>query len=1123
MDTNRQKDNVIEEHVMETITVNKEIVSEKIFSIGDDQNDKSSTNETHQLFTEMDQLQFNEKEQVAEWKESARWVKFEEDVELGGRWSKPHVATLSLHSIFELRNCLCNGGVFLDVATEDLNQITDIIIDYFIETNQLDENNRHLIKHILLAKHLHQHEKQFQKNIDNGDKRQFPLIKSIADMGRKASQRDLEGNASTSPTNMVTSSNFLSVVNASGTSLKESNNTPVIFEVGSNDNPNTNKCNTSGANLVCSRNTKSNENNFRRKYKANQNFMRKIPQNAEASNVLIGEVDFLDKQLNAFVRLSKSLVLGDLTEVPVPTRFIFVLLGPSGNLARYREIGRSIATLMSDDIFHDVAYKAKDRQDLLAGVDDFLDQVTVLPPGEWHPNIQLDPPVKTLQKEERLELKAEIAKNNGQHPNGKKQTPEIEVDDELSNNPALEYTGRFCGGLIADIKRKAPFYFSDFRDGLNFKCLSTTLFLYFACLSPIITFGGLLGVATDKNMAAIESLVSGAVCGIMYHLFAGQPMTIIGSTGPVLVFETIVKKFCDDYEIDYLGFRFLIGFWIMTFLLIMVATDLSFLVKYITRFTEECFAILIAFIFLRESLSKLFDINRQYRFTNERGLYYYIVHNDPCYECIRKVNYVEGTTELPLDDIFSTEFSNSSLELISNFTRNNITGFKNFSREACLELGGDFDYINKCKYVPDVFLFSTSLYMFTFMCAMGLKFFRFTRFLPFPIRSKISDFGVVITVALSVSIDFFVGLDTPKLEVPSQFHPTRSDRGWLVNPISRNPDKIYWLIPAAIIPALLGTILIFMDQQITSVIMNRKEFKLRKGCGYHLDLLIISLCIGINSLLGIPWFVAATVLSMNHVLSLKVESQSAAPGEKPKFLGIIEQRVTGLFVFLLIGASVFLTRYLKFIPMPVLYAIFLYMGINPLKEIQFMHRLLLIFMPEKYQPSYNFLKHVRTYKVHLFTFIQLLSLIFLFVIKMNKTISIMFPLMVLALVFIRKLLDYLFTQKELFYLDAILPPFGKSKKTDNHVESHDEVSQSTNKRSGVDLDKMNISNELLKTSIWKGIADSNKQINESDIDKKKTVRSNRKIVSDINEDLDIPLIDQTTSPYNESLKKNTKS
>ena len=104
-------------------------MSEKIFSIGDDQhkNETSNSNivqETHQLFTEMDQLQFNEKEQVLEWKEFARWVKFEEDVELGGRWSKPHVATLSLHSIFELRSCLYNGGVFLDVAVDDLNQIS---------------------------------------------------------------------------------------------------------------------------------------------------------------------------------------------------------------------------------------------------------------------------------------------------------------------------------------------------------------------------------------------------------------------------------------------------------------------------------------------------------------------------------------------------------------------------------------------------------------------------------------------------------------------------------------------------------------------------------------------------------------------------------------------------------------------------------------------------------------------------------------------------------------------------------------------------------------------------------------------------------------------------------------
>lgn len=45
-----------------------------------------------------------------------------------------------------------------------------------------------------------------------------------------------------------------------------------------------------------------------------------------------------------------------------------------------------------DQIFHDVAYKAKDKSDLLAGIDEFLDQVTVLPPGEWDPSIRIEPP-----------------------------------------------------------------------------------------------------------------------------------------------------------------------------------------------------------------------------------------------------------------------------------------------------------------------------------------------------------------------------------------------------------------------------------------------------------------------------------------------------------------------------------------------------------------------------------------------------------------------------------------------------------------------------------------------------------------------------------------------------------
>lgn len=169
------------------------------------------------------------------------------------------------------------------------------------------------------------------------------------------------------------------------------------------------------------------------------------------------------------------------------------------------------------------------------------------------------------------------------------------------------------------------------------------------------------------------------------------------------------------------------------------------------------------------------------------------------------------------------------------------------------------------------------------------------------------------------------------------FQPTSENRGWLISPLGPNP---WWTLLAAAVPALLCTILIFMDQQITAVIINRKENKLKvrtaveaarrcprgaptftslcvcvcglqKGCGYHLDLLVVAVMLGVCSIMGLPWFVAATVLSISHVNSLKLESECAAPGEQPKFLGIREQRVTGFMIFFLMGCSVFMTSVLK--------------------------------------------------------------------------------------------------------------------------------------------------------------------------------------------------------------------
>lgn len=62
---------------------------------------------------------------------------------------------------------------------------------------------------------------------------------------------------------------------------------------------------------------------------------------------------------------------------------------------------------------------------------------------------------------------------------------------------------RFCGGLILDIKRKLPFFASDFYDAIHIQSLSAILFIYLGTVTNAITFGGLLGDATENMQVSL--------------------------------------------------------------------------------------------------------------------------------------------------------------------------------------------------------------------------------------------------------------------------------------------------------------------------------------------------------------------------------------------------------------------------------------------------------------------------------------------------------------------------------------------------------------------------------------------------------------------------------------------
>uniref|UniRef100_A0A8D1V4T4 Anion exchange protein n=1 Tax=Sus scrofa TaxID=9823 RepID=A0A8D1V4T4_PIG len=883
------------------------------------------------------------------------WIKFEEKVEEGGeRWSKPHVSTLSLHSLFELRTCLQTGTVLLDLDSGSLPQIIDDVIEKQIEDGLLRPELRERVSYVLLRKHRHQTKK--------------PIHRSLVDIGKSVSSTTNRGPArspaagpslhhSTEDLRIRQSANYGRLCHAQSRSMNDISLTP---------------------------------NTDQRKNK----FMKKIPKDSEASNVLVGEVDFLDQPFIAFVRLIQSAMLGGVTEVPVPTRFLFILLGPSGRAKSYNEIGRAIATLMVDDLFSDVAYKARNREDLIAGIDEFLDEVIVLPPGEWDPNIRIEPPKKVPSADKRKsvfsltepgQMNGSVAGglggpaggggggagsgSGGSGAGGGSSGDDGEMPTVHEVGEELIWTGRFFGGLCLDVKRKLPWFPSDFYDGFHIQSISAILFIYLGCITNAITFGGLLGDATDNYQGVMESFLGTAMAGSLFCLFSGQPLIILSSTGPILIFEKLLFDFSKGNGLDYMEFRLWIGLHSAVQCLILVATDASFIIKYITRFTEEGFSTLISFIFIYDAIKKMIGAFKYYPINMN-----FKPDSITTYKC-----------ECVAPDTANTTAFNASATLPPNTNTSlynplNLTAldWSLLSKKECLNYGGRL-LGNSCQFIPDLALMSFILFFGTYSMTLTLKKFKFSRYFP--------------------------------------TKPTRPDRGWFVAPFGKNP---WWVYLASILPALLVTILIFMDQQITAVIVNRKENKLRKAAGYHLDLFWVGILMALCSFMGLPWYVAATVISIAHIDSLKMETETSAPGEQPQFLGVREQRVTGTIVFVLTGISVFLAPVLQYIPLPVLYGVFLYMGVASLNGIQFWDRCKLFLMPAKHQPDYAFLRHVPLRRIHLFTLVQILCLAVLWILK-STVAAIIFPVMILGLIIVRRLLDLIFSQHDLAWIDNILP------------------------------------------------------------------------------------------------------
>ncbi|GCC37738.1 hypothetical protein chiPu_0016244, partial [Chiloscyllium punctatum] len=506
-------------------------------------------------------------------------------------------------------------------------------------------------------------------------------------------------------------------------------------------------------------------------------------------------------------------------------------------------------TVDSGENFHRAAYQADDRNDLLSAINEFLDSSIVIPPSDV-PGEELLLSVaqfqrKMLKKRQAKEDKVLFKEIKSQEDRALLKPKKLEEEDPLRRS------GKPFGGVVRDARRRYPKYVSDFKDALNPQCMAAIIFIYFACLSPAITFGGLLGEKTMGLIGVSELIISTAIQMVIFGLLGAQPLLVVGFSGPLLVFEEAFFKFCNSNNMDYLTGRVWIGIWLIVIVVVTVAFEGSFLVRFISRFTQEIFAFLISLIFIYETFYKLFKIFQDH----------------PLRGCSNMTENVTVPSIVP---------------------QNTMNGTRGES--------------GKRKGEPNTALLSLVLMAGTFFIAFFLRKFKNSRFLPGRIRRVIGDFGVPIAILVMVLVDYSIQETfTQKLSVPTGLSVTSPEkRGWFINPLGKNADFPIWMMFASLIPAILVFILIFMETMITTLIISKKERMLTKGSGFHLDLLIIVASGGVAALFGLPWLAAATVRTVTHVNALTVMSKSVAPGDKPKIQEVKEQRVTGLVVAVLV-------------------------------------------------------------------------------------------------------------------------------------------------------------------------------------------------------------------------------
>ncbi|KZM25155.1 inorganic anion exchanger [Ascochyta rabiei] len=184
--------------------------------------------------------------------------------------------------------------------------------------------------------------------------------------------------------------------------------------------------------------------------------------------------------------------------------------------------------------------------------------------------------------------------------------------DDQTHGPAHDrkskdawWKTRLFSGMVNDVKRRVPFYWSDYADAWDYRVVPATVYMYFANILPALAFSLDMFVKTDMSFGVNEVLLASVLGSVVFSLAAAQPLVIVGVTGPITVFNYTVYDIITPRGTNYFAFMCWIGIWALIFHWILAITNSCNGLRYVTRFSCDIFGFYVAFIYLQKGIQVL--------------------------------------------------------------------------------------------------------------------------------------------------------------------------------------------------------------------------------------------------------------------------------------------------------------------------------------------------------------------------------------------------------------------------------------------------------------------------------------------------------------------------------------